>query len=72
MFQDSNRNSLKSSNFHTSAGISSSPTAFPFEMFLVAFDRSLNVNGSVFISRRLIISDSCSFCFRLSFDYFFD
>ena len=45
----------------SSTGISSSPTAFSFEMIRVAFDRSSSANGSVFISRRLIISHSCSF-----------
>ena len=63
MLHYSNSNSLKSSNFHTSVSISFSPTAFSFEVFLVTFDRSSSVNGSVFISRRLIISHSCSFSF---------
>ena len=48
--QDSSKNSLKSSNFNTSAGISSNPTAFPYDIYVVAFITSSFVKGPVFIS----------------------
>ena len=60
--QDSSKNSLKSSNFHTSAGISSNLTDFPYDIFCVAFITSYFVNGLVFISSLFRILVEFSLC----------